>query len=120
MATPNQSQSPQPQSSQSPQLNSRIKTKPQNYNELIELTREDVHIVWEDEKLCLKYVNWMERAIKSSKDPVNFLQYMEYYVEECLFELNGIDTPCYKEENFGKAGEQPPMSPQTNNMIYEV
>ncbi len=41
----------------------------------------------------------MERAIKSNKDPVHFLQCMEYYVEECLIELNAIDTPCYKHEN---------------------
>eukprot|EP01084_Bolivina_argentea_P081368 147348_1 len=101
-------------------MNPRIKTKPTNYSELIELTREDVHEVWLDEKLCGKYVNWMERAIKSTKDPVHFLQYMEYYVEECIFELNNIETPCYQEENFGKAGEQPPVSAQTNNMMYEV
>ena len=62
----------------------------------------------------------MERAIKSSKDPRPFLKYMEYYVEECLQELNDIDTPCYKEENYGKSGEQPPMTPQCSNMIYEV
>ena len=62
----------------------------------------------------------MERAIKSTKDPRNFLKYMEYYVEECLDELNNIDTPCYKEENYGKSGEQPPLSPQSNNMIHEL
>ena len=101
-------------------MQSRIKTKPTSYNELIELERDDIHTVWEDEKLCLKYVNWMERAIKSTKDPRNFLQYMEFYVEECLNELNEIETPCYKEENFGKSGEQPPMSQQAHNMIYEV
>ena len=100
--------------------NPRIRTKPQNYNQLIELTRSDVTQVWNDEKLCEKYLNWMDRAIKANKDPRNFLKYMEYYVEECLKELNEIDTPCYKEENYGKAGEQPPLSPQSNNMIYEI
>merc|ERR1712176_448399 len=66
------------------------------------------------------YVNWMERAIKATKEPRPFLKYMEYYVEECMEELNEIDTPCYNEINYGKSGEQPAMSSQSNNMIYEV
>eukprot|EP01083_Nonionella_stella_P301761 1037089_1 len=105
-------------------MNPRIKTKPI----YIKLTREDVHRVWLDMKLCSKYLNWTEQAIrKSTKDPplvARFLQYMEYFVEECMFELNNIDTPCYKEENFGKSGASTTvhvaMSWQANNMIYEV
>ena len=136
MAAPNESeitQSPSPEPSAQTESNqptdaapvvikhhSRIKRKPQNYKELISLERADIATLWKDEALCLKYMNWMERAISSSNSPRPFLQYMGFYVEECLFELDAMDTPSMNPDNYGAAGQQPPMSAAASNLIYEV
>eukprot|EP01084_Bolivina_argentea_P291227 500511_1 len=67
----------------------RIHFQPNSYNQLMQLERHDIRTVYHDEKQSEKYLNLIEREIrKTKKHQKELLKYIEFYVAECLAELN--------------------------------
>eukprot|EP01084_Bolivina_argentea_P168202 291750_1 len=91
---------------------------------IIELTRDDITLLWNEPQLWLLKQTLIHNAIhriKESKNVQIYLERLEYFVEECLNELNNIQpNSSDRKENENKHTSYPQMSLQSHYFIYKI
>ena len=92
-------------------------TRGQVFQQLLELSEADIGSTFQDIDKCKRLCELLHNAVISNANNRPWLRQVTLMFKLALKELNEIEAPSRKEDNWGKPGEEPQLTESTEFLI---